>query len=184
MSSEIDIRRHKNFMVSTESYTQTGVFFRFPIQKVSFDGYYGGSKFDCYKYLESLKNPVRRVFEILIGNKRVVEHGNEWADEDGFAGFSANILCSPVYFKRECRKLEAVRVSCDGSLSPSIESIKSWGYEGEFNGVSGRCELEKTVVTLNNGKKFKFKKTDQYHFTYYHIVQKVLNSDLIWEDIV
>lgn len=142
------------------------------------NGYYGDSKFDCYKYMKALKNPFRRVFEILLGNKRVVDHCGEWSDQIEFAGFRANILCLPVYFERECRKLTAIQVS---GLSTSIKSIESWGYEGEFNDVSGRCDLEKTVITLNNGKKLKFRKHGQYNFTYLHIIQEILDSDCIKE---
>lgn len=64
---------YKGYIISTEEGTEKGLFFRNPLQEVSFDAYYDKPKMSAWKYLHDIKNPFRRVFEILIGNGNIVK---------------------------------------------------------------------------------------------------------------
>lgn len=165
---------YKNYVISTEEGTEKGIFFRCPLQNVSFDGYVEDPLFSMWKYLEAIKNPVRRFYEILIGNGEIVKNLAEWVEDYDFAGFSANIICFPIYFKRGYRKLHAI--SCDDD---NIKEITSYGYESEFETCSGYCAMEKTIIRLKNGKKIKIKRGEQYHFTYEYIVKEILDKGKI-----
>lgn len=139
---------YKGYIINTEEGTEKGLFFRSPIQKVRFDAYYDRPKMSAWKYLHDIKNPLRRIFEILIGNGIIVKNIKEWSKESDWGGFTGNILCCPIYFKREYRRLNAV-----SSGSDDIQKINSYGYESEFETCSGNCNMEKTVIKMKNGKK-------------------------------
>ena len=146
---ETNIKNYKGYVIYTEESWQRGIFFRNPLQNVFFDAYESCLPFDAYKYVEAIKNPIRRVYEILIGNGRVIKKAPEWADDMCFAGFKANILCFPIYFYRKYRKLETIYC---GKERNNILQIKSYGYESKFNFCSGGCAVEKTKINLSNGK--------------------------------
>lgn len=165
---------YKGYVISTEEGIEIGLFLRNPLQKVDFDAYYDDSKMSAWKYLNDLKNPFRRIFEFLIGNGNIVKNINDWSNDVDWGGFIGNILCCPVYFKREFRKLNAISSGDD-----NIQEIHSYGYESEFNFCSGHCDIEKTVIKLKNGKKIKIKRNKQYHFTYEHLVKEIIDTGVV-----
>lgn len=171
---ETRIVNYKGYVISTEEGKENGLFFRNPFQKVSFDAYYDESVLSAWKYLKDIKNPIRRLYEILIGNGNIVKNIEKWSKDCDWGGFNANILCFPIYFKREYRKL--VAHSCEGG---NIQKIASYGYESEFNMCSGECDMEKTVIHLKNGKTIRIKRKEQYHFTYEHIVKEIIDTGAI-----
>ena len=173
-----DVINYKQFAIYTEEGTKKGIFFRRPIQKVEFDAYYGNSKFDAWEYYHKIKKPMRRFYEYLIGNRKTIRDITEIVETvrtDCWAGFTANILCSPIYFKRDYRKL--IALSTDKNTN--IQSIHSYGYESAFNTCAGYCECEKTSIKLKNGKTLKFKEYVQYHYTYWHTIKQIINGDKI-----
>lgn len=176
---ETNVINHKDYVITTTEGLEHGLFFRSPIQNVFFDGYYDNTKFSAYKYMDKIQNPFRRFYEILIGNKSVVKNINDWSNEIGWGGVCANILCFPIYFKREYRSLTAISTNANDN----IQFIKSYGYESEFNYCSGDCVREKTVMILKNKKCIKFNKKEQYHFTYSHIIKRVIDDGINKEDI-
>ena len=165
---------YKNYVIDTESGTERGIFFRNPIQKVNFDAYYDKPTLSAWKYADDIKNPLRRLYEIILGNSSIVNNIEKWKEEMNWAGFSANILCCPIYFKRDYRKLKAVSVGSD-----NIQMIESYGYEGEWNDCAGYCDVEKTIIALKNGKKIRKKRNESYHYTYEHIVEKIIDGEVV-----
>lgn len=165
---------YKGYVISTEEGTERGIFFRNPLQKVEFDAYCDEPILSAWKYLDDIKNPIRRIYEILIGNSEVVRNVNKWSKDMNWAGFSANIICFPIYFKREYRKLRAV-----SGNKTNIQEIVSYGYESEFNMCGGHCDVEYTTMKLRNGKVMKFKRNEQYHFTYEHKVKEIIDTGSI-----
>lgn len=167
---------YKGYVISTEEGTEKGLFFRSPLQKVSFDAYYDEPKMSAWKYLHDIKNPFRRFFEILIGNGNITKNIKEWSNDADWGGFTGNILCCPIYCKREYRRLNAV-----SSGSDDIQEINSYGYEGEFEICNGHCNIEKTVIKMKNGKKIRIKRGESYHFTYEHLVKEIIDTGVVGE---
>ena len=176
---ETNITNYKNYVITTTEGVERGLFFRSFIQKAFFDAYLDRPKFSAWDYKEKLKNPIRRIYEILIGNKEVVKNINKWSDEIGWGGVYINIICFPIYFKRVYRKLTAISTNADDN----IQSIDSYGYESEFDSCGGNCICEKTLVILKNKKRLKFNRKEQYHFTYCHIIKNVIEDGFTKEDI-
>lgn len=165
---------YKGYVISTEEGTEKGLFFRKPLQKVSFDAYYDEPKMSAWKYLHDIKNPFRRFFEILIGNGNIIKNIKEWSNDADWGGFTGNILCCPIYYEREYRRLNAV-----SSGDYNIQEINSYGYEGEFEICAGHCDMEKTVIKMKNGKKIKIKRGESYHFTYEHLVKNIIDTGVV-----
>ena len=165
------ISYYKGYVITTDEKTEKGIFFRSPIQKAEFDDY-GNHPRNAWKYVDGIKNPLRRFYEILIGNGKIVKNINKWANELDFGGFRGNILCSPIYFKREYRKLTAI--SC---RNHDICEIKSYGYESEFNNCAGACHMERTTIRLKHGRTVRYRKKKHFHYTYEHIVKKIIDSE-------
>lgn len=173
---EIDITVYNNHVISTEEGTEFGVFFRSPIQKVSYDAYYCNvDATNAWLYKDKLKNPVRRLYEILIGNGNIVKNIEEWSKSLDWGGFTANKLMLPIYFKREYRYLKSV----SSSTHDVIQRVVSYGYEGPYNMCSGACHIERTRITLRNGKKVRVKRKDAYYYTFRHIVERMISSGKI-----
>ena len=164
---------YKEYVISAEEGEENGIFFRTPLQKVFFDAYYG-EPISAWKYLNDIKNPIRRLYEILIGNGDIVKNIQKWSANINWGGFDGHIICSPIYFKRKYRKLTAH--SCTNN---NISKIKSYGYEGKFNAVAGACHVEKTVIHLSNGKTIKLKRKGKYYFTYTHIVEEIIDTGAV-----
>lgn len=175
MKKENKIESYKSFVIHTEEGIENGTFFRNPIQKVDYDSYGENSLLSGWEYLNKLKNPIRKIFEYIKGNGSVVKNIKSWSKEDDWAGFRANILCLPFYFKREYRKLEAYSQSKDSN----IQSIVSYGYESPYNWCGGDCEIESTVITLKSGKKIKITGHEQYNYTYEFKIKEIIDTDSI-----
>lgn len=175
---ETRVINYKGYVIMSEQGERRGIFFRKPLQKVSFGaGYLEYCRFSAYDYADKIKyNPLRRLYERLIGNGWIVKNIHFWLNQDelDFNGFEGNILCSPIYFKREYRKLTAY--SCADN---NIGQIRSRGYENEFDECAGNCEVEKTKIILKSGKSYKFKRTDEFHFTYEHIIKRIIDTGII-----
>ena len=165
------IVNYKGYVIRSEEGEEKGLFWRNPLQKVVYDAYYPEAMFSAWGYLDKIKKPLYRFFQIVLGNKEVLKNIEEWSKSCDWGGFNANILCSPIYFKRNYRKLTAI--SCENS---HIVEIHSYGYESEFNDCSGACSKEHTVFILSNGKKMKSNATELYNFTYEHIVKELIDS--------
>lgn len=150
---------------------EKGIFLRSPLKKISFTDDYGDSKQNVYTYAKKIKNPIRRLFETLIGNGTIVKELDTWMTDFDFAGFTGNILCSPIYFKRKFRHLYFKPIS--DSL---IKEIISKGYENEFELCAGGCEKERTRIKFYNKKTSQFTTKGQYYYTYSHICEKLLKE--------
>ena len=167
---------YKGYVISTEKGAEKGLFFRNPLQKVSFDAYNDEPKMSAWKYLHDIKNPFKKVFEFLIGNGNIVKNIKEWSNDADWGGFTGNILCCPIYFKREYRRLNAV-----SSGSDDIQEINSYGYAGENEICAGYCKTEKTVIKMKNGKKIRIKRDESYHFTYEHLIKEIIDTSVVSE---
>lgn len=172
---ETKIETHKSYCIKTFCGTKRGLFFRSPIQKVEFDAYYA-DYYDinnAWDYLDSIKNPIRRLYEIMIGNKNIVNHINEWSKKDNWGGFKANVICSPIYFKRQSHILEAISTD----PNDNIQRIVSYGYEAPRSICAGACHKEITKITLSNGKKLKLKNRHVYKYTYSHVIKEIIDGE-------
>ena len=165
------IINYKRYVITVEEGVEKGIFFRSPIQNVFFDAYYPDAPISAYTFIKNIKNPIRRLYEIIIGNKHAVDNVTEWENECNWGGFDGNIICLPIYFKRTYRKLTAY--SCNDE---NIESIESYGYESEFDYCAGHCAVEYTTIRLRTGKTIRIKRRESFHFTYSHIVEKIIDG--------
>lgn len=173
---KIDIETFKGFSIITEEGIQYGIFFRSPIQKVEFDAYYADiPETSAYIFQKKIKNPIRRAYEILIGNYEPVKNISKWLDVEDFAGFVGNKLMSPIYFKRNYRRL----IATNEKSNNAINKVESYGYEGPYNRCSGACHIERTKITLRNGTIMKKVTKKQYHYTYEHIVEGMIKDGII-----
>ena len=165
-----------NYVIHVKEYIQHGVFFRSPIKKVSYsDNWYGTSHYPAFNYIKKLKNPVFRLFQHLIGNTDIVNNAEEWSKDHSFAGFKANALMSPLYFKRPCRSLDGYAQSSDDN----IQEIHSFGFGMPYEDLSGGCELERTTFKLKSRHCIKERKRGSYYFTYAHVIESVIENNKI-----
>lgn len=164
---------YKNYVIHTEEGVKRGIFFRNPIQKVNYSTW-EESKLSAWAYLHKIKNPLKKSFEKMLGNKKIIENIDKWSESCDWAGFHANILCVPVYFQRPYRRLKAISTGDD-----NISSIVSEGYESEFEDCSGHCTIEKTTISLRNGKNIRVKRINSYNYTYAYIVEKIIDSGTV-----
>lgn len=174
---ENEVINYKGYVISTEEDTKRGIFFRNPLQKVDFVAFDGDGRFSPYEYKVAIKNPLRRIYEILLGNGNVVKNIEQWYKSCDFAGFTANILCSPIHFKRKYRKLKAVCIGDD-----NIQKINVYGYEGEYNICGGCCDKEKTSLKFKTGKTMKLKRTGTYHFIYPFVIENIIDTGSLEND--
>lgn len=177
----IEYSNYGNYMIVREDSVQHGIFFRNPIQKAFFDMYpYGAvsDKFSACDFAYNIsKNPFYKLYQILIGNKNIVKNINKWINEcDDFTGFDANILCSPIYFKRKYRKLRAYPNSNNFFKNDIIRSIESYGFESEWESCQGACKIERTKFKLINGKTIHINKKNYYHFTFTHVIKEIIEN--------
>lgn len=101
---------YKGYVIRSEEGEEKGLFWRNPLQKVGYDAYYPEAMFSAWDYLDKIKKPLYRFFQIVLGNRKVLKNIEEWSNSCDWGGFNANILCSPIYFKRNYRKLTAILV--------------------------------------------------------------------------
>lgn len=165
------IINYKDYVISTEEGTEKRLFFRSPLQKIEFNTYAEDSKHSAWKYFDDIQNPIRRLYEFLIGNRDIVKNIKGWTENENWFGFHGNILCLPFYFKRDYRKLKAISTS-----NNNIQEIRSYGYESEFNICGGDCDIERTSIKMKNGKTIKIKRNESYYFTYEHIIKDIIDT--------
>ena len=168
---ENEVILYKGYVISTEEGLERGIFFRSPIQRVGFDAYYDNPKFSAWQYLNAIKNPIRRLYEILMGNRKIVKNIQAWSESRDWGGFNANILCFPIYFKRDYCKLIA-----HASEGYPITKIYSYGYTSEFSDCAGECVIERTKIRLRTGKVIRIKRRKTYLFTYLHKVKEIIDT--------
>lgn len=182
MKHDIDTRNIDTYTVISAKYTAHGIFFRNPIQKVCRDAYYVGFVKDdsrvmnAYRYMDAIKNPIRRFYEILLGNGDVVRNIEKWSQDIDFAAVTTKMLCSPIYFRREERSLIAI----DTSGQQNISEIRSRGYESEFETCSGCCEKEWTTIKLKGlkgCKKIRRVCRGHYCYTYFTTIKDLVKED-------
>lgn len=164
---------HNSHLITAEEGVQFGIFFRNPIQKISFDTYYCDMpRISAWEYKNKIKNPIRKMYEIIIGNKNIIDNIEKWSKNIDWGGFNANVLMSPIYFSRQYRKL----TSTSSNPNDVIQKVVSYGYEGPYNYCCGSCHIERTKFILKNGKRVRFTVKDQYHYTYIHIIESIITT--------
>lgn len=177
------MKTYKNFVIDDVEGTQKGIFFRNPIQKVFYDADYHmvgvpdriSAWYFYNKSKATSKNFFFKLYHILIGNKRFLKDVPEWADSDDdgtWAGFTANIFVSPIYFQREYRRLKATAQD----KTENIQSVESYGYEGPYNHCSGACHIERTVIRTKRGERIRKCHTKSYHWTYFHKIKELVDG--------
>lgn len=164
------IINYQSYIIHTQTQDKRGMFFRNFRQHIHCDMWYNAEKMNGY--LDKIKNPVRKLYEILLGNKEVVCNLGKWMNETDFCGCDIYIIHCPIYFKRHIRTLTAI----DTSNKCNIAKIQSSGYESEFNYCAGHCEVERTKIKLKNGKTMRIVQKGQFHCTYEHIVKQIIDS--------
>lgn len=169
-----NIKNVGSYTIVTTQGVEKGIFWRSSIQEVTFTTEPLDMGLSAYNFITQNKNILKRFFQVLIGNKYIVKHAQEWEENDdgSWAGFSANIICFPIYFKRKFRKLRAY----SSNRLDNIQSIVSCGYESKWESCSGHCKIERTKITLNNGRVIKSRCYGSYQNTYTHIVERVISK--------
>lgn len=161
---------YKSYTIHTQTLNKRGLFFRNPRQKIYYDVWYDAKNMG--KYLDKIKNPFRRLYETLLGNKEAVRNLEKWMNELDFGGCIIYAIRCPIYFKRCTRTLTAI----DTSNRYNISKIQSSGYESEFNYCAGDCEVERTKIKLKSGKTMRIVNKGKFHYTYRHIVDQIIDS--------
>lgn len=171
------VTEYKDYAIVTTEGAQRNIFFRSPMQKIELDAYYPErDDISAWVYLDEINSSkIRRIYEQIIGNKNVVNNINEWSERLSWGGCTINRLVPPIYFHRFFRKLTATCLNKD----KNIQAIESYGYESEWNICSGACAIEKTTITLKNGKKIHLINKDYYKFTYEHVVKEFIDKGTI-----
>lgn len=162
-----DYQRTENYYLSSDRGIHKGIFFRKPIQKVNLnvygDGSFSGYDHLIYNYIRKLKNPLFKLYQYILGNKKAIQGIKENIDDMSFYGTSVNILCSPIYFKREYRELNLV---CPNH--PGIARIHAYGYESPFETVAGKCAKEVAKIYYTSGLVSEVISYQTYDLTYTH----------------
>lgn len=174
-TNETYITNHKDYTITTSDILKKGIFFRNPVQPITKDTYAEDEFYSAWAYLNKLRgSKVFRIVNILLGNKRVVDNIEEWSKHDNWGGCTVNILASPIYFSRQERTLTAICLNPDCN----IQKIESHGYESQYNIINGNCDIEKTTITLKNGKKLHMTRHDTYHFTYEYTISNGIDKGI------
>lgn len=160
---------YKKYLIIQEEGIEKGIFFRKPVQ----EAYYSTDdphayRFSAWKYLKDIKNPIRRFYEIIIGNLHILRNINDLENDISWYGFYANILCFPIYFKRAYIKSTAISTGDD-----SIHSIEAHAY------TEGFSDKEKTVIRLNTGEQITQYRDSFYYIYSYNMKRLIDMSDSI-----
>lgn len=154
---------------------ETGLFFRFPIRKVCYK-IYTERKNDpsLIEYYQNCKDfKLFRVLNYILGNKDAV---NTVLDEDFFSddelyGVDVNKIISPIYFKRNYRKLDIINMDED----QPVNYISSYGYDDEYNQIAGNCNKEITYIhTKHKRREIKLRRGKKYLYTYIHTAKELI----------
>ena len=167
-----------NYIIFTDEGIQTGIFFRSPIRKITYEVYpYSSEHFSLAIFAQDCKDSrLFRIFQYLIGNRKIIktimEEKDLFLDQDLF-GIEGNILISPIYFKRNYRALDIINMNDD----IPIEYISSFGYDDKYNRVSGYCSKETTVIHHKYKKKeTRLRTGNKYLYTYLHIAKELIKT--------
>lgn len=168
-----EISSRNGILFKSESGVQHGIFFRNPLQKIYHDASYANEKVNAWTYVRRLSRfPFMRAYERLIGNKVIVDNIYDWTDDSDFAGFYANRLMFPIYFKRHFRSLIST-----SATDPNIETVISYGYERPYNICSGDCDKEITTFIYRDGHRDRVVRRDSYYYTYEHVIEREVLKD-------
>ena len=166
-----------NYIIFTDEGVQTGVFFRSPIRKVTYEVYpYSSEYFSLVIFAQNCKDSrLFRIFQYIIGNRELVKSVMKedlFKDQDLF-GIEGNILISPIYFKRNYRALDIININDD----IPIEYISSFGYDDKYTRVSGICIKETTVIHHKYKKKeIRLRTGNKYLYTYLYIAKELIKT--------
>lgn len=159
--------------VVTNSRTISGVWLRNPFFKRYVDVYEDGegSRFSATSAL-AFKGFFGLVHFFLNGPKLLRQHQKFVSQQDMAAGYTLLSLRSFVYFKREERSLEAEGYGL---------KVVSKGHNYMEERVAGHCANEYTCITRTLGDqrilwKGSSKRSQGYHLTYAHVVEKLLSD--------
>lgn len=144
---------------NSHDFSERGIFFRWPFQKVNKDGYGSGECFDWY-------DRAKRWFFPRLYNWRVFKMLPEWSKSDNFAGVNVIEMCSPIYFDRVSRKAFYT------FYNHNISSIEVYGYEPYKNHCAGAAEKEIARFTLEDGTTYDIVTRGKFHYTYQHTVEQ------------
>ena len=169
------ILKNENVTIEHAEGIETGLFFRKPIQRVQIttDSYGNESRsgyhHSVYIYMKRCKNPIRKLYEYILGNKESIRQIILNQDDISFYGVKVNVLCSPIYFSRRFRSLKAI------SENPRslVFGVESKGYESNFNLVSGACVVEKSTIDYADGHAEKQVSKGKYDLTYPYSVKEM-----------
>ena len=166
---------HQDYIIHTKAGMEKGIFFRNPIQKVLFDSYSDNPLFSAWNYLTKTNSIVFRVLQSLLGNNEILKTIGIDSKDFDWGGFRANIICFPIYFKRNARALNATARNIDSV----IQEISSHGYESEFENCAGACAVEKTIFITKTGYSFRETNYGSYQYTYPSKIHELNTATLI-----
>lgn len=182
MSSTFGVTTHNAYTIITRNYTEYGIFFRSPIQKVYYDTYNPNQTLSAYQFANrAVKSNLFAFYQILIGNGKILKQLPDMVDMVDWAGFRANRLCFPIYFSRNCRSLRCI-LNDPEKMENNILSISSYGFEDQWETVNGGCKVERTKIKLKSGKTIRYKREVSYHFTFAHIIEGIISTGDIYEN--
>jgi hypothetical protein len=153
----------KDFVIITIEKIKYGIFFRLPIQQVTYN-------WDTYG--EEGGDPIIPRFPHILLNLFSIKRARKHSLNMDACGFRFFEFASPIYFTRKYKSLICLSTN-------SILSIFSSGYEGYKNTVGGSCESEKTVIKYLENKKvrtIKLRNTKSYNYTYEQVIKELLYS--------
>ncbi len=180
MSSSFGVTNHNAYTIITKEYREYGIFFRSPIQKVYYDTYCN-NPLSAYAFANRVvKSNIYALYQMLIGNGKILKQLPDMVDRVDWAGFEANKLCFPIYFSRNCRTLKCILNDPEG-IENNILSVSSYGFEEHWETVSGGCKLERTKVKLKSGKTIRRKRSNSYHYTFAHVIKELIATGNIHE---
>lgn len=166
-----------NYIIFTDEGMETGIFFRSPIRKITYEVYpYSSEHFSLAIFAQDCKDSILfRIYQYILGNKELVKSVMK---EDLFKdpylfGMEGNIVISPIYFKRKYRALDIINMNDD----IPINYISSFGYEDEYNMIAGYCTKETTVIHHKYKKKeTRLRTGNKYLYTYLHIAKELIKT--------
>ena len=141
-----------------------------------YDAYSDNPVLSAYEFANRVvKSNLYAFYQTLIGNCKILKQLPDMVDKVDWAGFRANKLCFPIYFSRNCRSLKCLLNDPD-EIKNNILSVSSYGFEDQWETVSGGCKVEKTKIKLKSGKVIRHKKFYSYHYTFAHIIEDFIDT--------
>lgn len=169
--TETQTTYYSDFKITSEKGIEHGLFFRDPLSKKILVVNYKNCDTDAFQYIAKIKNPLFRLAQYLLGNRQVILN-IEYMQSDETYFTNINILRSPVYFKRNYRRTEAINRNENGCIS----SIISHGICNED--CEATCVKEKTITTFFNGRAEVCILRNRAHcFTHLFNIAKIISAD-------